>query len=277
MWFLYKTDNIIVPKIESSLFMWLAIASTLVIFLLDGLRWKSILHSSGINIRLKDGLISHGINVFGTYLPGKVWYILGKAGFIANRYGVPTKDVLYTSTMSQILAIWTGSLVGLIALSEGSIDRILFWLLVGIFLLSTLVLFFKPFHKVLNYILVKIIRIKSEVPTLTIGKSLGTVLIFLIYWSFIALGFYFLTQSLDFDLPFAAGAIFPLSTVVGVISIIAPGGLGVREGFLVAYFVMIGLELKEANAIALASRLWYLIGEVISFVGALLLNNFKLS
>ena len=70
--------------------------------------------------------------------------------------------------------------------------------------------------------------------------------------------------------------IFPLAWVCGFLSIITPGGLGVREaalGLLLTNFMPVSLAVFVASA----SRLWWMLGEGISFLTALSLARFHRS
>jgi uncharacterized membrane protein YbhN (UPF0104 family) len=50
-----------------------------------------------------------------------------------------------------------------------------------------------------------------------------------------------------------------------VLAIFAPGGLGAREGVLVAYLVMAGQPVADATSVAFAARLWFLVAELALF------------
>ncbi len=93
-------------------------------------------------------------------------------------------------------------------------------------------------------------------------------------WLVLAVGFYFLSQMLS-DLPvryalYLIGA-FGVAGWFGMILSVAPSGLGVREGVLVALLIPI-LPNGEAAALALLARLWITLGEAISFGPALLMR-----
>jgi uncharacterized membrane protein YbhN (UPF0104 family) len=64
----------------------------------------------------------------------------------------------------------------------------------------------------------------------------------------------------------ADGLAFPLAATLGIIAVIAPGGLGAREGVLVAYLVLAGQSVADATTVAVAARLWFLAGELALFV-----------
>ena len=80
-------------------------------------------------------------------------------------------------------------------------------------------------------------------------------------------GFYMLVTSLiKMDVPWGVGFGFPLAGTLGIMTFISPGGLGTREAVLVGYLTLAGIPVVEATTIAVASRLWFLGGEVFIFV-----------
>ena len=97
-----------------------------------------------------------------------------------------------------------------------------------------------------------------------------------INWLLWCAGFYFLILSLT-DTPVSpdAGLSFALATNIGILAIVSPGGLGVREAVLIAYLNFIGLSMAEATTISVASRLWFLIGEGALFAAGLIAHGYQ--
>ena len=84
---------------------------------------------------------------------------------------------------------------------------------------------------------------------------------------------YFLSSSIiAYDVPLSVGFSFALACVVAVLALIAPGGIGVREGVLITILIGIGLEKQDAISISVISRLWFLVGEVFIFILASILS-----
>ena len=85
----------------------------------------------------------------------------------------------------------------------------------------------------------------------------------LVGWIFINIGFHFVVltfvpdQSIGLAQTFFA---YPLAWIIGFIVIIAPGGLGVREIVLVAFFSQLVGE-SVAIMISMMSRLWWMLAE----------------
>lgn len=274
---LYQADYLIIPNFKNLTFLSLSIGCLFSGFLLDGVRWKFILEKSGFDISYKDGLISNGITVFGKYIPGKIWMLLAKAAYINKNYGFSVKTLSFVSFQSQLLALWTGALIGFLSLIHAKLAPLLFQSILLVFAILSLILFSEKLHHFVNVSIEKVLRKKIKIPFLPFKKVFSLIPIFAICWIAYALGFYFLGLSLGLPMPTFSGAIFPLSAVIGVAVLIAPGGLGIREGLIVGYFLLLGLQQQEATTLAICSRLWFLTGELFVFAVAFFLNNFKLS
>jgi uncharacterized membrane protein YbhN (UPF0104 family) len=75
-------------------------------------------------------------------------------------------------------------------------------------------------------------------------------------------------------LSFKYGLTFPLAATLGILAIIAPGGIGVREGVLFLFLNSSGaLTVEEATTISVFSRVWFLVGESFLFLIALLMSK----
>ncbi len=69
--------------------------------------------------------------------------------------------------------------------------------------------------------------------------------------------------------PVSAIASFSAATTLGIVTVITPGGVGVREGALSALLVTQEFTWATATAAALAARLWFIAGETCVFLIAL--------
>jgi uncharacterized membrane protein YbhN (UPF0104 family) len=64
----------------------------------------------------------------------------------------------------------------------------------------------------------------------------------------------------------ATALVFPLASTFGIIAFFAPGGLGVREGFLTGHMVLFSFTFQQASVIAIVARIWFSIGEIMLFL-----------
>lgn len=243
-------------------------------FIFDTLTWKAVLRTSLIKILTADALISYGLFIFTKYLPGKLWVIIGKAAYIAERYKLSTSHVTALSFLHQIIVLITGSILGIFCL------LILFpsYITIGAFLLSligALIIILKV-DKAIRLLLMLINRFfKKEIAIISISSNhIVTAMCFsFATWLFWGFGFYFFAQSLsEISVSVLIMGFFPIATVLGVVAILFPGGIGIREGALA---LLLGRTLTSTaliSSISVFSRIWFLTGEIFIFVLALLLT-----
>ena len=98
-------------------------------------------------------------------------------------------------------------------------------------------------------------------------------LFILLYWIIWILAFYLFLRSIARDIYFIHSFAFPLSVCYGVIAIIFPGGIGVREGIMTGFLVLTGISVEQATTISVINRLWYITGEIFIFILAFVLKN----
>jgi uncharacterized membrane protein YbhN (UPF0104 family) len=67
---------------------------------------------------------------------------------------------------------------------------------------------------------------------------------------------------------------YSISWILGFLVLISPGGLGVREGLL-AFFLKFAIPTPIATLMALISRIWITIGEVLFLVLSLIKKEEK--
>lgn len=73
-----------------------------------------------------------------------------------------------------------------------------------------------------------------------------------------------LTEANPSQLPQVISA-FCLSWIIGFLSFLTPAGLGVREGAL-AFLLQPSFPLFAAAALALLSRVWWILGDVLAWI-----------
>lgn len=154
------------------------------------------------------------------------------------------------------------------------VPRSWFYLAGAGWLLLSLVLFNKKFHRLIQRILSRILKREIDIPIIDVWKDKKILLILLADWLTRMIGFYFLIASISeypVDMVLASG--YPLAVALGIIAIIAPGGIGVREGMLVVWLQLSGFSWEMATTMAIATRVWTLIGEVGIFIIGLLLKR----
>lgn len=268
---LLKADYLVIPTIHDPLKL---VASFLLLFagfLLNALSWSRALRHTPYRVRDREGIASHGLAIFGKYIPGKFWVIMGRAEYLALRSGKSRKDLASLSLDAQFIALWAALLLGTLGMISVGGTRVYGMVVLGLFLLLSLVIYTPLFHRMAEWLLSRMLRKPVKVPRLPLAGVARIMLWYLMSWGTWSVAFWFLASSLvEGALPFHTAWAFALGGSIGILSVFAPGGLGVREGVLTAYLSLAGLAVQDATTIAVASRLWFLAGEVFIFLLALL-------
>ncbi|MBL4657146.1 MAG: flippase-like domain-containing protein [Flavobacteriales bacterium] len=275
---LYREDYLVIPHIYSAKYLALSIASLCAGFIFNGLGWKKILDGTGYPISFANSISSSGLAVFGKYIPGKLWAMVGQGGYVVREYDYPKANIATIIVTAQVIALWIGlilSAIGLVFL--GSFSTTLSWAIGIALLVFSGTIFTNLPAKAAAKLLKAMSKGEAVDVALDFKTVIGTALMYLITWCLWCMGFYFLVVSLSdgFDVEVTIGLSYALALLVGFLALIIPGGLGVREGVIVASLTYVGFDLQLATTISIASRLWYLCGEIFIFLLALIMDKRK--
>lgn len=267
--FLYKFDYFgfeslewrIVPLAVSVMLLWAGYVGS-------ALSWQNILRRHELLVNGREALISHGLSIFAKYIPGKIWVILGRAGYVSAS-GFSMKTTSFLSMKEQLIYVWLGLLI--------SAPPMLFFygislfsvFVIAILLFFTFLLFSAGFHRFFLRTASRITRKEWDLPFIHFAGSLNIIFYILIYWVLWLAAFYFFVTAFYPEAGVEVAFAFPLSVTLGLLAIIFPGGLGVREGILTGYLSLGGVPLETASAISIYARLWFISGEVFIFLAAL--------
>lgn len=279
IYFLYNRNVFSVHFPQSAVHVILAIVFVFVAFLIHSLYWFYLLNASDVKVTKKDALISNGLYVFTKYIPGKVWLILGKAGFLSNRYNHSLTNLSILSLYNQLLGIFIGLCFGVItvfAFPFAWYFKVFTPVLVVVF---AFFLFKSNFRDSIGKRIQskKVLKLINSIPS--VGKLHVTLIYITCYWLSLSIGFLFIVDSL-IDSPMQVINLtfgYPAAVVIGIIALFAPGGIGIREGALVFVLITAGISTSDSISIAVVSRVWFLIGEVFIFLLALTLNKMRFS
>ena len=112
-----------------------------------------------------------------------------------------------------------------------------------------------------------LIKKDLDIPKLSFLKAIKVIPWFFLIWLFWSLSFYFLIKTVsEEDVRLVTGSGFALAGSLGIVAVIAPGGIGVREGVLAFILTLAGFNIELAASISVVSRLWFLIGEAFIFL-----------
>lgn len=259
-------------EIEHPIIIVLSILFVLLGFFIDAKAWHTIVKSEVPGVLFKDSIISSGKYILTKYVPGKLWIIIGKAGYINEKYNNSLINLTSLSLFYQVISIIVSFIMGLAILYI--INEFLFWavliLLSFIFLISCL--FYRVMIENLSLLLSKIFKQEIKIPFLS-KKTIKNVFSFsLLNWFIWSASFYLFLISFNAynGIPAIAGFIFPVSSIIGILVLISPGGIGVRESIISLGLILLGESPERAASIAVLSRFWFLTGEVLFFLIAVI-------
>jgi len=273
---LYQFDYLSLPRIYYQGVAFFSLTSIIVAYFAHSLPWWKVLNVNGYTVSFKQSVISVGLSIFGQYIPGKLWMIVGRSGYIAEKEQLPVGQLSMLSLSAQFTSLWISFLLGTIGLLFFIDKPIWFILSFTAFLLLTIIVFTDYFHNLTEWLVKKIFRKDLSIPRLYWRQTTKILPWFFIQWFFWSLGFYLLAWGLSPGIvSMKIVLVWPLAASLGILFIISPGGLGVREGVLTGCLVMVGIPIQEATTISVASRIWFLFGEIALFLLALILQRIK--
>ena len=264
---LYYADYLKVPKLISFPAILASLVFLFLGFISGAVAWKKILEKSHYHVDLSECLAGTGLSIFGKYIPGKIWLIVGRAAYIAEKSDYSLGRLSTISLNAQFIDLWIGLFFGMIGLLLLGRFHLWGWLVLFVLLGLTAVIFSKLVYSAADRLVKILLKKDVKITNLTIKSTVSVMPWFTMTWVFWSIGFYILVVSLTAnDVPWSVGLGFPLAGTLGVMALITPGGLGAREGVMVAYLTFAGIPVTEATTIAVASRLWFLLGEIFIFI-----------
>ncbi len=223
--------------------------------------WYVTTEKLGIAIPLHQTIETWFYSQLGKYLPGKVWLVLGRFYLYQSR-GKSKKAVsiaLYFEAATVVIAAGLIFLISLILFKPAgafNFEHRVFW--IGLLSLAALLsLHPRILEKLLNFAL-QVLRQEPLVLPLSYVQVLWILFICIVAWIVGGIGFYIFVAGVfpvsPVHIPFVMGAL-AFSSVLGLLALFAPGGLGVREGALV-YVLSFLMPSSVAAVISLLTRIW---------------------
>jgi hypothetical protein len=228
--------------------------------------WYLITSKLSIALPLLETLESWFYSQFGKYLPGKVWLLLGRFYFYESK-GKSRRGIsigLYLETVTTIMAAGLIFVVALILFKEGLFysGKQLWWLIL-LFLFAFISLHPRVLQKILSWLLTQFKREPISLP-ISYLDILWILFVCIMAWVVGGVGFYLFVDSIfpvsPHQILFLTGAL-AFSSILGLIAIFAPSGLGVREGTLV-YLLSYIMPGSVAVVISILTRIWMTLIEI---------------
>lgn len=218
--------------------------------------WRVMLASWDQPLGAWDAARIWTVSSLGKYLPGKVWAIAGMA-VMAQKVGVAPWAATGSAVVLQALAVGTGAgivgLTGSVALEAAHPGaRAALALLVAASIGGVALVLWPPFMR-------RLLRLASVAPATAAPRPSGIaagVVANAVAWVGYGVALWLLARGLLPHAPLdlvSAIAVFTASYLAGFLALLAPGGLGVREGLFIL-MLQRPLGLGAATVLALASR-----------------------
>lgn len=269
-----KIDFETIKNVEISYsFIFLSLLFSLVNRFFNSFVWMKILESLGAKIESYSDLnYVYAKSWLGRYIPGKVSWILGKIYF-ASKHGISKKKLGVSSFFEGVLQVLSGLLYGsiLLFLTNGLNiikPRLRFFLIIFCLIICSLLI---PaiFNKIMKLVYWMLKRKHLEKEHLINWKLILRSLLYFFVSMTIGGVSYFLLNLSIFPLsiakfPYYTGAI-NIASAIGIASLIAPSGIGVKEGILILFFNEI-MPKDIVLVITVFSRIWSLIMDLMFFV-----------
>jgi len=241
--------------------------------------WKNTYKLNGQEVTFCDASYTWLVSNLGKYIPGKIFMFAGRIG-LSKIIGIRETICISALTIEHLFML-VATLPFLIALPFGVVQIDLKWLVGAMITISCVGLSFliapKFFFQNLNKILVRIGKQQiSANPTRALVVSLLS--IYLVIWIFYGLSGAMLIYALELGNDLSLLRIFSsfvAAWVIGFLSFLTPGGLGVREGVLVL-MLRPELETSQAILVAIIARIsWTIIEMAGVVVGFYMKRNIK--
>lgn len=214
------------------------------------------------------------------YIPGGVWNLVGRA-YLSQKRGLSnTTNIFLSLFLEQALLLMAQFLVVLI-LGVFTIDFLqnnIYFALLGMPTILAGIIVTHP--KILKMCVNLLARFRSKtilLPTIQHLRIIGFMCLYVIFVILSGFTFFVFISSI-YHLPFSTLpsiiSIVTISFVIGFLSPLTPNGLGLREGIFTILLSQL-MPLPVAIIIALTSRVWLMVGELLSAgLGTVLLNAY---
>ncbi|MEN6374500.1 MAG: lysylphosphatidylglycerol synthase transmembrane domain-containing protein [Smithella sp.] len=209
--------------------------------------WQQLLKMiTAHKINFRESLAIVNTSQLTKYLPGKVWsYALQMV--LLSRQGISKTVVLYANLFLAMTSLFASAFLGLLYFVCFSPDQTRFWLTIFVAFLILYIGFIflnQSCLKILIRIIEKIFKKTINYTHIDIKWIIVFQFLYLLANAIFGITGYLLAIGLGFSVSiqniFAVSASLIIADMIGFIILIAPGGLGVREGIMFALLAALG-------------------------------------
>ena len=246
-------------RATSALGVGLALVLVLVGLLPTGLLWRRLMAALGAPLPLRAGLATFFVGQLGKYIPGSVWSI-GAQVQMAGRRSVPPRVTVAAGLLFLGYHVTTAMVVGAAALLLGAVSSPWpVWLSVLLLVGAALGLLPAVVCRVGR-------RVAGRPVRLGVADTAVALALMAMAWAAYSVGLVLLSPGSSWRDLAALGGAFALAYAVGVVVVLAPAGVGAREGVFVLLLAPL-LGPADATAVALLARVVHTVADAVMAAG----------
>ncbi len=228
-------------------------------------------------IPYQEAVTAYAFSVLGKYIPGSVFMLLVRFPAYEHR-GVKARKVtvnFYLENMGTFLGAAFLFLISLFFFPNNIMSDYIA-LIVGLVVFLMVVIHPALINRLLHF-LERFMKGRDLQISISYPQLLSVVGLFVCNWILVGAGFYLLVCSI-YPIPVTqflyVGGIFGLAVIIGMITVFAPSGLGVREGILTLGLSVV-MPKEYALIIALLARIWATAAELLFILIIYLIYQYR--
>jgi len=255
-------------EINSS-FLFVSMIGLVLIFFLDAAGWWLILLAMGEKVSVTVAISIWFRSSISRYIPGVIWVYASRI-VLLKEYGVSSQNCIKSIIFESIMLALGSFTIGLPVLLSVLFLDLFQQLVLGSMCIAVILwgltesglMFFSRMPLVGRYL--------DQFPVSGFNKRWQLYFLYTFMWACFSVVFiiFLLSINIHFDSvknAILAGCAFSASFCIGFILIVFPGGLGIREISLYGLLSSL-ISPVEAISISVGSRLWLIMGELISLM-----------
>jgi len=240
-------------RATSVLAVMLALVLVLVGLFATGLLWLRVMAALGAALPLRDGLATFFVGQLGKYIPGSVWSI-GAQAQMAGRRAVPPRVTVAAGLLFLGYHVATAVILGAAVMLGGDLAPAWpSWLSVLLLLGAALGLLPVLVRRLGH-------RLAGRPVSIGVGDTAVGLALMAVTWTAYSAGLVLLLPEAPWRAVALVGGAFALAYAAGVLVVLAPAGVGAREGLFVLLLTPL-LGIADATALALLARLVHTVAD----------------